>query len=436
MDAEFYKKLIGDHKELSSLPQTLSEVIRITRDETSSANDLAEVIMKDPALTTKVLRVVNSPFFGVRKEITTLTQAVVTLGMRAVSALALSTSIYDMTGKWELSIDRVRFWRHSLQVAIGARIIAMKAGYPHPEEAFIVGLIHDIGILVLEKSFPDKYARVWKQNQAGEKLHELEEQIWGTNHARIGQFLLEQWHLPSVLAEAVGHHHLPILLEEHDPEFRLSQIVVLANVLAQFKVSNLPAEVQCDPESRATLSDILDLTDDDIKEIEKEMMSRTVNEAEFLGIEIGSDHDLLVEANQLVYQHYLAVENLLLERSEMQKEINRAKMEKAALETLKTISATFNHYINNAAATILGRAQLLELKLESGEIIDNSSTAKQAMKTIINGVQTISAVLSELKKLSEFNTIVYHDDTYIIDIEKKIKAQLASLEEKPAEVAG
>ena len=434
MNSDIYQKILEDHQELSSLPQTLAEVIRITKDDRSSANDLAEIIMHDPALTTKVLRIVNSPFYGARSEITTLTQAVVTLGMRAVSALALSTSIYDITGRWQVTIDRVRFWRHSLEVAIGARLIAREVGYPHPEEAFIAGLLHDIGILVLEKSFPEKFERLWKQVASGEKLWELEEQTWGTNHAKVGQFLLEQWHLPSILSEAVGHHHTGFTAQSADHEVRLIQIVALSKTISRFRVADIADHLAVDPEVKKALCDSLGIELPAMKKVEESLLSTTVEEARFLEIDIGSPADILIEANRLIYGHYAALENLLLEKQEMQQEMARTKLEKAALETVRTISATFNHYINNAAATILGRAQLVEVGIKSGEIHDKNGSLAMAMDVIISGVNTIGAVMEELKNLSQYKTTVYHDDTYIIDIENKIKRQLESLREKASPV--
>ena len=103
-------------------------------------------------------------------------------------------------------------------------------------------------------------------------------------------------------------------------------------------------------------------------------------------------------------------------------------MEKAALESLRTITATFNHYINNAAATILGRAQLIELGIKRGEVVDSLSKTSQAIEVIIGGVNTIQLVLGELKNLESFKTTIYHDDTHIIDIEKRIKDQLRRLQ--------
>ena len=429
MNSDFYTRILEDHKELSSLPQTLAEVLRVTRDDDSSAQDLAEVLMRDPALTAKILRVVNSSFYGMTREITTLTQAVVTLGIRAVSALALSTSIYDITGKWQSTIDRIRFWRHSLEVAIASRLIADAVNYPRPEEAFVSGLLHDLGLLVLEKSFEDKFATVWKQAPSGEELVNLEENTWGTNHARVGQFLLEQWNIPSSICEAVGQHHQHFPPDLHDADYLLPQIVVLANKISQFTIAKTQQELPHELDSIKILKKNLKLPSERLKPIEEQLFSHTVEQARFLEIDVGSPEDILLEANRMLYRNYHTVENLLRENSQMQKEITQAQIEKASLESLSTITATFNHYINNAVATILGRAQLIELGVKRGDIVDTKNQMPHAVEVIINGVNTIQLVLEQLKNLDTFQTATYHDDASILDIEEKIKKQLKQLQQ-------
>ena len=121
MSEERIFDLLKDCKELSSLPQVLAEVIRVTDSEDSTAGDIADVILKDPPLSARILRVVNSPFYGPVRGISTINQAVVTLGIRAVKALALSTSLYKLFDTENPIVDRVRFWRHSLEVAITCR---------------------------------------------------------------------------------------------------------------------------------------------------------------------------------------------------------------------------------------------------------------------------------------------------------------------------
>ncbi len=430
MNTDIYNKIIEDHKELTSLPQTLTEVLRILKDENSNANDLANVISRDPALTAKMLRIVNSPFYGAGREITTVSQAVMTLGTRAVAALTLSTSIYDMTDKWESSIDRTRFWRHSLEVAVAARSIAEAIRYPRVEEAFIAGILHDIGLLVLEKSFSDKFKSIWNQAESGEHLIELEENSWSTNHARVGQFLLDQWKIPTVITGAVGQHHNNFPPDEDDKDFLLPQIIALANKTAKFSILTVNNNSAYNIEQKEIIRKNLKLSVEQVKDLEESIIAKVVDEASFLEIEIGSTSEILLEANKMLYRQYMTVENLLSENATMQKEITQSKIEKASLEAVNTITATFNHYINNAAATILGRTQLLEFSLSKGTIVDKNNKMDSSLEVIITGVNTIQLVLQELRNLSEFKTVVYHDDAYILDIEKKIKESLATINEQ------
>ncbi len=426
---DIQEKILEEHQELSSLPQTMAEVLRIVQDEKSSARDLANVLMKDPALAAKMLRLANSPYFGAGRQITSITQAVMILGLRATTALALSASIYDLTGKWQSSIERVRFWRHSLSVAITAREIATLCRYECAEEAFVCGLLHDIGLLVLEKSFPDRFARIWQQAQSGENIIVVEEHHWGTNHARIGQFLLEQWQLPTSFCEAVGHHHRNFAADDNGHDNTLSSIVALANLVTSFSlttVRTVDAEIL---KKKEALTAHLGIENETLQQIEETISARTLREAEFLEIDIGSRDDLLTDANRVLYRQYLTVEKLFKENRSMQQEIAKARLEKAALRTIKTISATFNHYINNAIGTILGRAELVQSTVKDGRMADTDAEIDAAMDVIIKGVNTIRSVTNELTNLSTLDTTVYYDDTFIIDIENKIKERIENIDD-------
>jgi len=432
-------KILQENKELLSLPQTLAEVLRVTKSETSSAQELASVLMRDPALTAKILRIANSPFYGVGREITTMTQAVVTLGLRTVTALTLSSSVYKLVDGWNSTIDRPRFWRHSLEVAIGSRMIYEAQGINQGEEAFIGGLLHDIGILVLERAFPKQYPAVWKEAQQGRVLTELEDETWGTDHARVGKFLLEQWHLPQRICDGVGLHHMVFPPDERNPEFRLGQTVALANQISRFPIGDGPrTEVAAAAENRSAIIQNLKLPADKFSALQAQLFQKTIEQAKYLEINIGSVDDILMEANRLLFEQYMTVENLLRENRQMQQQIAKDQMKKLALESLKTITATFNHYMNNATATILGRAQLVDYGIQHGQIQDPTGSLQTAMQVITNGVTTISSVMEELKNLAAFETTVYHAETYIIDIEARLTKQLESLAKmEPAEpIAG
>lgn len=436
MDTDILKKILDENKELLSLPQTLVEVMRVTRQENFSAQELANVIMHDPALTAKILRIVNSPFYGVSRQVSSMMQAVMTLGTRQVTALALSTSVYAVTAKWNSFIDRVRFWRHSLEVAIGARMIADAIKYPQWEEVFVAGLLHDIGMLVLENSYPEDSMRIWRSVESHENITDAEEETWTTNHARVGQFLLEQWKLPPVICETVGRHHHIFPSGTNNSEMVPAQIVCLANLISRFSaVRPVPRDVAIVIEQKEGLRKNLNLKAEQLNQIESQLFSKTVAEAAYLEFEIGPPEQILSEANKIMFEQYLTVENLLRENRKMQNQIAKDQIKKAALDSLRTIAVTFNHYINNATAIILGRAQLVEAGIANQQIKDPDGQLNMAMQVIINSVDTIGMVMEELKELASFETTVYHDKTRILDIEQKIRSRLQAVEEAAGQLS-
>jgi HD-like signal output (HDOD) protein len=428
MSEEHIFELLKDNKELSSLPQVLVEVIRVVEDAQASASDIANVILKDPALCARVLRIVNSPYYGPVREVSTINQAVVTLGVRAVKALALTAGIYRLFEKEDALIDRLRFWRHSLEVAIACREIAKSCSYQPAEEAFIAGLLHDIGILVMEANFGDKFKRIWKLVESGESLIGLEESTWGTNHARVGKFLLDQWRLPKFIGEAIACHHDEFEEIQNIPQNRLGRILSLGDRISKFRTCQRPPLDADDIERIDRLSNSLSIGPTVMGELQERSLSMLLNESEFLDIKIGSITDLLEAANNHIYRQYLLVESVLRENRKMQSQIAKDQMKKAALESLKTITATLSHYINNASATILGRAQLVELAISKETVTDHDKIATNSMGIIVKSVETISMVLEELKKLSSFETTHYHDETDILDIEEKLKDQISAID--------
>ncbi len=321
MNNSLLQQVLNDNRELASLPQTMAEIIRIARDDNSSAEQLARVMKRDPALTARVLRMVNSPFYGRSRQISSMTEAVVTIGMRQITALALSTSVYQMTDNWQSGLDRVRFWRHSLEVAIASQMIAEKAGYRNTEEVFAGGLLHDIGLLILEKSFPEQFAEVWNQAEREGHLPDLENSLWGTDHAHVGQFLLEQWHLPESICTAVGRHHLTFGPEGRTPELLPSMIVNLAHLVSKFSIASEQHISTTLLVNKEILRINLDIPSSGLLTVEKELFSRTMAEAAYLEINVGSIDDILLEANRMLFDQYVAVENLLKEVRELKNQV-------------------------------------------------------------------------------------------------------------------
>ncbi len=430
MNTELINKVINDGAKLYSLPQTLAEVMRVSRDENSSADDLAKILTKDPALVTKVLRIVNSPFYGVGRKIGSMTQAVVTLGTRQVMALALSTSIYSMTDKWHSGMDRVRFWRHSLEVAIASRTIAEKIGYRNLEEVFVAGLLHDIGLLILENSFPEQFATVWKNTAGGHSSVDLEEEQWGTNHARIGQFLLEQWSLPETICESVGRHHNVFTPGADDPELVPGQIVNLANIVSQFPIANYqPTEARLDTENRRIIRDNLGLTPENLLVVEKHLFQQTVSESKYLEMDIGSTDDILIEANRMLFEQYAAVESLLEENRLMQRQSMGEEVKRGFLETLKSTTSTYAEYVRRSSASMLQKADEVKHGIESGAIVDPGGLVASTIESTMDNLRSVEFLTSKLESLTHTESALYYDQDSVTALDEDIRHEMERIEE-------
>jgi len=332
--ASFHQTLLKLAKEPASLPQTLIQVLRLLKDEDPAVQELADILMRDPALTTKILKIANSARYGTRCEITTMSRAVMILGLKAVSALTLSTAMYDITGKWKISIPRERFWRHSLQVAIASRLLAEQVGLKSPEEAFVCGLLHDLGILLMEKSAPESFRHIWLQIENREDLSEQEQVNWRNLHALVARTFLENWNFPSMICQAVGEHHNDLIAKDTSEDSMIPRIVALANLISPFAIVPSQRMLPSDNGTRDALRVSLHIEADTLKETVKTLMMQTLTEAESLEMGIGSQEDYLMEANSVIYEEYSsAVDELCQKGSDeeidgegMEKIRNKAKM--------------------------------------------------------------------------------------------------------------
>ncbi len=198
--------LVRATKELPALPASAVEVLRLTSAGDASASDLAAVIERDPSLAAKLLKLVNSPLFGVRREVTNVRQAVALAGQRVVRVTALSVSFSEQINtKQSAGFDYESFWRSSLTGAVAGRLIARAAAPEIAEEAFIAGLLAQIGRLAAHAVAPDLYARaIEMKDRDGCRLREAERAVFGVTGAALGRALLERWNLPGSLCAAVG----------------------------------------------------------------------------------------------------------------------------------------------------------------------------------------------------------------------------------------
>jgi len=208
------KKVIAGIDDLPTLPRTVLKITELINDPKSSAKDLARIITDDQVLTARLLKLVNSSFYGFPQRISTVTNAIVLLGFDAIRSLLLTTSVFDLFGgrSRKRKQDQEKFWDHSLGCAVGAKVIGNFLRHDKIEELFVTGLLHDIGKIVEMLLMPSEFAKVVATINKGNILMvTAENQVLGYNHAEIGKLLAEKWNLPVKLVQVIAHHHQPSL---------------------------------------------------------------------------------------------------------------------------------------------------------------------------------------------------------------------------------
>lgn len=198
--------------ELPALPSTTARLLRLLDDESAAADAVLDVIGHDPSLTANLLKLANSAYYGLRRQVGTLREALVMLGNRTVVQLAFAASLGDVL-RGPLAgyrLERDTLWRHSLAVAVGAAHLAGAAGdRALRERAFTGGLVHDIGKLVLNAPLKARLQQL-PQTAGFDVLLRSEREILGFDHAEAGRALAVSWNFPAGLVAVIGHHHEPL----------------------------------------------------------------------------------------------------------------------------------------------------------------------------------------------------------------------------------
>ncbi len=206
------QKVIEKIDDLPTLPRTVLQITALVNDPKSSAKDLARVITDDQVLTVRLLKLVNSSFYGFPQRISTVTGAIVLLGFDAIRNLLLTTSVFDLFANRNRhkKQDQERFWDHSLGCAVGAKVIGNYLRHDKIEELFVSGLLHDIGKIVEMMFLPDKFSKIVAAvNRDNILMTTAENNVLGYNHAEVGKLLAEKWNLPVKLVQVIAHHHYP-----------------------------------------------------------------------------------------------------------------------------------------------------------------------------------------------------------------------------------
>lgn len=222
--------------DMPALPNVVARLTRLIADPKTTASDINDALSADPGLVARILRLVNSPFYGFSRRIATVTNAVVILGFSQVRSLALSAFIFDkLAKKRDARFDLDGLWRHSLGTAFAAAGIARHIDPKLEEDAFICGLLHDLGKFVMARNVPEHLALVLDAvRNRGILFNEAEHQCLDYDHAQLGAAVMERWNLPGTLVRAVLRHHTPLPQKgtAEEPAI-LDCIASLADILAR-----------------------------------------------------------------------------------------------------------------------------------------------------------------------------------------------------------
>ncbi|AVX20512.1 MULTISPECIES: HDOD domain-containing protein [Carboxydocella] len=223
------EQLIKAVEDIPPLPLTVTKALQVIDNPNSGPRDLANIIGSDQAMTVTLLKYANSAFYGLSRRVSTINEAIVIMGFAAIRSLLMSFALSKTLNR-EIkgyAMPQGEIWKHALYCGNISRHIAKKIKYPQPEEAFVAGLIHDIGKVVLNEFIFEDYQQVLQKVETEQKpFVEVEKEILGYSHAEAGALLGEKWKLPQNIVETIAYHHQP-----KDHTNKLVHIVHLADAL-------------------------------------------------------------------------------------------------------------------------------------------------------------------------------------------------------------
>lgn len=270
--------IVSKVNDLPMLPDRVKRIIDITEDPDSTIQDLEKEILKDQSLTSKILKLANSAYYGYPRKINTVSQATILLGFQTIKSMALASTVSKMMSH-ELkgyALGKNELWTQSQTSAIVSRYIAKEVKFPNPETAYIAGLLRDIGKTILNFYVEREYHTIInKVEYSNVSFLEAEEEVLGFNHAQVGEKIAIKWNFPEDLVEAIGLHHTP---EKSTIDPTLVSIVHIADAITMMMGVGIGADGLAYHFSAFAL-EVLNMTSNDLEQL------------------ISKSHDLIIDEN-------------------------------------------------------------------------------------------------------------------------------------------
>ncbi len=220
-------KIIDDLPTLPSMPNIIFEALAVIGNPRSSIRQLSRIISKDLSITTEILKMVNSAYYGFPSQITTINQAMALLGLENVRGVIFGAATKPMLTTY----SGRTLWVHSIRCAVGCQMLSKGLGMGNPDEAFVVGLLHDVGKTVMEIYDRNRMKELSRLVNMGADQLYMEQTLFGFLHTEAGAALASKWKLPNVIIDCIRYHHNP----QDTDDIPLAQIVYVANCLTQEK---------------------------------------------------------------------------------------------------------------------------------------------------------------------------------------------------------
>lgn len=277
---------IRDVSQIATLPEITLKIVELVENPASTAQDLHKVISNDPALCSRILKVVNSSFYGMPGQIGSINRAIVLLGLNAVKNIAISASLAKLFKGGQLcpAFSAKDLWKHSVAAATASKMIADAGKMGLPDEAFLAGLIHDMGLMVEMQHDRAKLIEVVNRLGVGpdgvpqKDMLETEREVFGATHQDFGKALAEKWKFPKGLVTVCGHHHDPSALPSG--QRTLSTVIAVADRLSAAVAEGFRLDVTSTEIDPSWLSE-LKITQQKVEEI-KAALSEKIKEVEVL----------------------------------------------------------------------------------------------------------------------------------------------------------